>query len=50
MRRLQRKAEQFDINLYATKKTAANGLLDLALLMANAAQLKHIILTESNHR
>lgn len=40
----------FDINLYATKKSAAQGLLDLALLMANASQLKHIILTDGDHR
>jgi hypothetical protein len=40
----------FDINLYATKKSAAQGLLDLALLMANASQLKYIIMTEGDHR
>lgn len=40
----------FDINLYATKKSAAQGLLDLALLMANASQLKHIIMTDGDHR
>ncbi|XP_055339494.1 ninjurin-B-like [Paramacrobiotus metropolitanus] len=35
-------------NLYQTKKTVAQGLLDIALLTANASQLKNLIETE-NH-
>uniref|UniRef100_A0A914WD58 Ninjurin 2 n=1 Tax=Plectus sambesii TaxID=2011161 RepID=A0A914WD58_9BILA len=42
-----RKKQAFDMNRYASKKTAANGLLDLALLMANASQLKHILVQGS---
>jgi hypothetical protein len=37
--------KRFDVNVYATKKSAANGLMDLALLMANASQLKHIMMS-----
>ena len=36
-------AKEFVPNNYATKKTATQGFLDLALLMANAAQLKHLV-------
>jgi hypothetical protein len=35
--------KQFDVNTYAMKKSVANGLMDFALLMANASQLQHII-------
>lgn len=41
---------EFNVNLYATKKTAAQGLLDLALLMANASQLKSIVQTQGDHQ
>ena len=37
----QRKA--LDANRYATKKTIAQGLLDVALLTANASQLKYVL-------
>ena len=32
-----------DANSYATKKTIAQGLLDVALLTANASQLKNVL-------
>ncbi|CAM1322436.1 Uncharacterised protein g8101 [Pycnogonum litorale] len=32
-----------DINIYATKKTVAQGMLDIALLTANASQLKYVL-------
>ena len=39
-----------DFNLYATKKSLAQGLLDIALLTANITQLKHLLfIGEDNH-
>ncbi|KAK7102238.1 ninjurin-1-like isoform X3 [Littorina saxatilis] len=35
---------------YATRKTIAQGALDLALLMANASQLKALVDIPANHR
>uniref|UniRef100_A0A0N7ZCK5 Ninjurin-1 n=1 Tax=Scylla olivacea TaxID=85551 RepID=A0A0N7ZCK5_SCYOL len=32
-----------DVNLYATKKTVAQGMMDLALLTANANQLRYVL-------
>lgn len=32
-----------DVNRFATRKSLAQGMLDLALLTANAAQLKYIL-------
>lgn len=32
-----------DANLYATKKTVAKGMMDIALLTANASQLKYVL-------
>merc|ERR1711974_9855 len=32
-----------DVNRYATKKTIAQGMLDVALLTANASQLKYVL-------
>jgi Ninjurin len=32
-----------DANKYATKKTIAQGMLDIALLTANASQLKYVL-------
>lgn len=32
-----------DANVYATKKTIAQGMLDVALLTANASQLKYLL-------
>ncbi|CAL1287049.1 unnamed protein product [Larinioides sclopetarius] len=38
-----------DANVYATKKTIAQGLLDVALLTANASQLKYLIQAGKEH-
>ena len=40
---LQDETKPFKYNLYATKKTVAEGLLDVGLLMSNASQLKALI-------
>ena len=34
---------KLDANRYATKKTISQGLLDIALLTANASQLKYVL-------
>ena len=39
---LQRR-KTLDANRYATKKTIAQGMLDVALLTANASQLKYVL-------
>lgn len=36
-------------NTYASKKSLAQGMLDLALLAANATQLKYILKTGDSH-
>ncbi|XP_055311196.1 ninjurin-2 isoform X2 [Sitodiplosis mosellana] len=38
-----------DANRYATKKTIAQGMLDIALLTANASQLKYILQVGNRH-
>lgn len=38
-----------DANRYATKKTIAGGMLDIALLTANASQLKYILQVGTRH-
>ncbi|EEB19492.1 Ninjurin-2, putative [Pediculus humanus corporis] len=38
-----------DVNKYATKKTIAQGMLDIALLTANASQLKYILQVGHKH-
>lgn len=38
-----------DANRYATKKTIAQGMLDIALLTANASQLKYILQIGDRH-
>lgn len=38
-----------DANRYATKKTIAQGMLDIALLTANASQLKYILQIGERH-
>ena len=38
-----------DANRYATKKTIAQGMLDIALLTANASQLKYILQVGERH-
>eukprot|EP00094_Tigriopus_californicus_P001665 TCALIF_01610-PA protein Name:"Similar to Ninj1 Ninjurin-1 (Rattus norvegicus)" AED:0.24 eAED:0.24 QI:195/0.5/0.66/1/1/1/3/0/130 len=35
--------KRLDANRYATKKTLAQGMLDIALLTANASQLKYVL-------
>ncbi|XP_039959471.1 ninjurin-A isoform X4 [Bactrocera neohumeralis] len=45
---LQMKA--MDANRYATKKTIAQGMLDIALLTANASQLKYILQVGDQHQ
>ena len=37
-----------DVNLYATKKTVAQGMMDLALLTANANQLRYVLNSHSS--
>lgn len=43
---LQRR--KLDANRYATKKTIAQGMLDVALLTANASQLKYVLQVGEN--
>ena len=38
-----------DANRYATKKTIAQGMLDVALLTANASQLKYVLQLGDKH-
>jgi hypothetical protein len=38
-----------DANSYATKKTIAQGMLDIALLTANASQLKYVLQVGYQH-
>ncbi|XP_025408434.1 ninjurin-2-like isoform X2 [Sipha flava] len=42
-------AKPLDVNRYATKKTIAQGMLDIALLTANANQLKYILQVGEKH-
>merc|ERR1712179_182422 len=35
--------KQLDPNTYSTKKTVAQGMLDIALLSANASQLRYVL-------
>ncbi|GBL77365.1 hypothetical protein AVEN_41781-2 [Araneus ventricosus] len=42
-------SSSLDANVYATKKTIAQGLLDVALLTANASQLKYLIQAGNQH-
>ena len=39
-----------DFNIYATKKTVAEVLLNVSLLMANASQLRSIIIQGTNYQ
>ncbi|XP_060653017.1 uncharacterized protein LOC132789189 [Drosophila nasuta] len=36
-----------DLNVYQSRKTLAQGMMDLALLSANANQLRHVLETET---
>ncbi|CAK1584771.1 unnamed protein product [Parnassius mnemosyne] len=38
-----------DANRYATKKTVAQGMLDIALLTSNASQLKYVLQVGQKH-
>lgn len=40
---LSQPAEPLNMNHYATKKSVAESMLDVALLMANASQLKAVL-------
>jgi len=42
--------EDFNVNRYATKKTVAKGMLDIALLTANASQLKYVLQVGVEHQ
>ncbi|KAL5276459.1 hypothetical protein ACFFRR_001968 [Megaselia abdita] len=44
-----REMKAMDANRYATKKTIAQGMLDIALLTANASQLKYILQIGERH-
>ncbi|XP_050682463.1 ninjurin-2 [Leptidea sinapis] len=46
---LQNAVKGLDANRYATKKTVAQGLLDIALLTSNASQLKYILQVGPRH-
>lgn len=39
-----------DVNLYAAKKTVAQGMMDIALLTANASQLKYVLREGDNDK
>ncbi|RWS02888.1 Ninjurin-1-like protein, partial [Dinothrombium tinctorium] len=39
-----------DMNIYSTRKTVAQGMMDIALMTANASQLKYVLLNATNHR
>uniref|UniRef100_A0A8C2HTE1 Uncharacterized protein n=1 Tax=Cyprinus carpio TaxID=7962 RepID=A0A8C2HTE1_CYPCA len=41
---------RFNMNHYATKKSAAQSMLDVALLMANSSQLKTVLHSGTQHR
>ncbi|XP_069685562.1 ninjurin-2-like isoform X2 [Periplaneta americana] len=42
-------SKPLDANSYATKKTIAQGMLDIALLTANASQLKYVLQVGHQH-
>merc|ERR1712018_37671 len=44
-----RSRKTLDANRYATKKTIAQGMLDVALLTANASQLKYVLQVGEKH-
>lgn len=39
-----------DINIYATRKTVAQGMIDICLMASNSSQLKYVLLNPSSHR
>jgi len=42
-------SKNLNVNRYATKKTIAQGMLDIALLTANASQLKYVLQAGNKH-
>ncbi|XP_053645237.1 ninjurin-2 isoform X4 [Cherax quadricarinatus] len=46
---MQEGGKTLDPNRYATKKTVAQGMLDVALLTANASQLKYVLEVGEQH-
>merc|ERR1712020_758917 len=44
-----KRRQGLDANRYATKKTIAQGMLDVALLTANASQLKYVLQLGDKH-
>jgi len=40
---------KLNANRYATKKTIAQGMLDIALLASNASQLKYVLTVGEEH-
>ncbi|XP_038121028.1 ninjurin-2 isoform X3 [Culex quinquefasciatus] len=46
---MYKELKSMDANRYATKKTIAQGMLDIALLTANASQLKYILQVGEKH-
>lgn len=47
---VDKKIRTIDMNHYATKKSAAQSMLDVALLMANSSQLKTILYVGPDYR
>uniref|UniRef100_A0A3B3DG76 Ninjurin 1 n=1 Tax=Oryzias melastigma TaxID=30732 RepID=A0A3B3DG76_ORYME len=45
-----RSLRRMDYNMYATKKSAAQSMLDVALLMANSSQLKTLLYVGPQYR
>lgn len=43
-------AASLNMNLYATKKTAAEGMLDIALFLANITHMKTVIEQGAGYR
>ena len=41
--------QKLDVNRYATKKSVAQGMLDIALLSANASQLRYVLQVGEEH-
>jgi ninjurin-2, putative len=39
-----------DVNIYATRKTVTQGMMDIALMTANASQLKNILVNANDSR
>ncbi|XP_052755786.1 ninjurin-2 isoform X3 [Galleria mellonella] len=46
---IKKQVKGLDANRYATKKTVAQGMLDIALLTSNASQLKYVLQVGPKH-